>query len=546
MLSLVVVVLVAVTYRPTLAATVTFRVQPDSVPDHAQVFVTGNHAFLGEWNPGRTALVRQSDGSWQRTFSFPLGTFLEYKVTLGSWDREALAPDGSVPANSTHTVTGDTTLVTRVHGWRAGRRIQGGITGTVHTHGAMEGEGILPRDVHVWLPPGYGESDQRYPVLYLHDGQQVFDPSTSSFGVDWQVDEVATDLIAHGALQPLIVVAVNNTEDRYEEYSDCAKGAAYRRFLIETLKPFVDRTYRTLPAREHTAVMGSSMGGLASFLLAWYHPETFSAAACLSPAFFHHDLNKASAGPAPSSPVRLYLDNGGVGLERRLQAGCDRMLEILQRNGMTLRGDLVWFQDPAAAHNEAAWAGRVWRPLRFLFGSGDQQWIRDLPPPPRPLYESRDREPVRESRCGRRWAVGFKRSVGLHHWDERFPAILDGVENLLPSQDPSRACLLVLSGPDEGSLLDVLVGVEVDSAATVPEGMTRVEIPAAWCRIMTHHGTVATLAESLDYLYTWWLTGSGARLVGPVVVRWGQAHPDSVALYAPVRVVGVDAQGPPR
>ena len=130
------------------------------------------------------------------------------------------------------------------------------------------------RDIIVWLPPSYKkEKQRRYPVLYIHDGQNIMDPKTAYIGVDWQVDETVTRLIKSGELQEIIIVGIYNTPERLEEYSDSPKGNNYMKFMVEQLKPFIDKYYRTMPSNEYTAVMGSSMGGLISFLLAWNYPE---------------------------------------------------------------------------------------------------------------------------------------------------------------------------------------------------------------------------------------------------------------------------------
>ena len=132
------------------------------------------------------------------------------------------------------------------------------------------------RDFFVWLPPGYELNPAKhYPVLYMHDGQNLIDPKTSYAGRDWQVDETLTRLIKEFKIKEVILVGINNTEDRLEEYSDSEKGERYRKFLIEELKAFVDSKYRTLTDNKNTAIMGSSMGGLASFLDRMETPRSF-------------------------------------------------------------------------------------------------------------------------------------------------------------------------------------------------------------------------------------------------------------------------------
>lgn len=365
---------------------VSFVITANDLPENGWVHITGNHEKLGNWNPAAVPLQKRADGFWVLKVPVETGATLEYKFTLGSWDTEALADDGSVPPNRVLRVGGDTTVREVVTQWRKPRNPAAPkYTGTVEYHAGMEGEGILPRDVLVWLPPSYAaDAERRYPVLYMHDGQQVFNPATSTHGVDWGVDETATRLIAEGRLREIIVVAATCTSNRFPEYAETEQGGAFRRFLAKDLKAFIDSKYRTLAGREHTAVMGSSMGGRVSFLLAWEYPDVFSMAGCLSPSFSDETLALARAKQESPPAVRFYMDNGGIGLEERLQKGIDRMLPLLQGMGFEQGNNLVWVLDPDAEHNEAAWAERVWMPLLYFFGEGPQDWITDLPPIPAP------------------------------------------------------------------------------------------------------------------------------------------------------------------
>ena len=357
----------------SLEKQITFRVMPQSMPDTAKVYIAGNHAQLGNWQPDVVALTKESNGSWRRTFSFKAGEALQYKFTRGSWDNEAVSAEGVAPRNSVLRVQSDTIIVAEIATWKDLRhKVAGQITGAVKHHRNMTGEGIRPRDVIVWLPRSYDATTKRYPVLYMHDGQNLFDPHTSFMGVDWQADEVADSLMAAGRMEEIIIVGVNNTADRREDYSYTEKGRAYMKFLATALKPFIDANYRTKPEREHTATMGSSMGGLISFLLAWHHPETFSQAGCLSPAFIkpydEEAVRAVERYVGADKNIRLYLDNGGVALDSVLQSGCEAMLNALEQKGFARGKNLAWFHDPKAEHNEAAWARRLWRPLVFMFG----------------------------------------------------------------------------------------------------------------------------------------------------------------------------------
>ena len=248
------------------------------------------------------------------------------------------------------------------------RHVEGQVTGTVTYHEAVEGEGLRERDLIVWLPPGYAaNSEQRYPVLYMQDGQNIFDPTTSYPGVDWAIDESVDRLIAAGTIEPMIVVGIYNSSDRNSEYSPGELGTSYMDFVINVVKPLIDTTYRTRPERQHTLVGGSSSGGTISFMLAWDHPEVFAGAIVMSPAFkvgpgmdfSEFDfIGYFEATHEKLRDVFFYIDNGGVELDAILQPGIDEMLVSLEQWGYQEDEDWVFIHDPAAKHFESAWAKR--------------------------------------------------------------------------------------------------------------------------------------------------------------------------------------------
>ena len=225
----------------------------------------------------------------------------------------------------------------------------------------------IKRDIFVWLPPGYDENvSRRYPVLYMHDGQNLIDPKTSYTGKDWQVDETVTRLIKEYKIKEIIVVGIYNSKDRLEEYSFTDKGKKYQKFIIEELKPFVDSDYRTLPDNKNTAIIGSSMGGLASFIIAWNHPEIFSMAGCMSSSFYYNDENifkMIDEYNEPKKHIKFYIDHGEDGLLRG-----QRMFCKLTQRGYVIGTDLDYFYARGAEHNESEWAKRLERPLIFFFG----------------------------------------------------------------------------------------------------------------------------------------------------------------------------------
>ncbi len=211
----------------------------------------------------------------------------------------------------------------------------------------------------------------------MHDGQNIVDPKTSSFGVDWQIDETLTELIAANKVKPLIVVGIYNTPQRGKDYMPGEQGTKYTNFICDKLKPLIDETYRTDPSREATAVAGSSAGGICAFAMAWQRPDVFSKAICMSAAFQYKRpdgsmnvdyLTQFKESPEPANKPYFYLDNGGVGLEEILQPGIDAMLAAMKDRGWKPDVDFTWKKFPEARHNEAAWAERLPGALELLFG----------------------------------------------------------------------------------------------------------------------------------------------------------------------------------
>jgi len=245
------------------------------------------------------------------------------------------------------------------------------IIGEVHYHRQLVSPLLkFPRDVIVWLPPSYRTSRRkRFPVLYAHDGQNLMDPTTSFLGVDWRMDETADRLIRAGRMKEIIVVGIYNTPDRNSEYTGGKPGKDFATFVVQQLKPLIDSTYRTQPDAKNTAVLGSSMGGLISFYFAWWFPQVFAQAACISSSFFWNDYqacNDVLAQVGPKKKIRLYVDVGGK--EKFLTVGYKKMVTTLKQKGYKKGLDLDYYVDRNASHNEQCWGDRLWRPLMFLFG----------------------------------------------------------------------------------------------------------------------------------------------------------------------------------
>lgn len=241
------------------------------------------------------------------------------------------------------------------------------------------------RDLLVYLPPSYESSDRRYPVLYLHDGQNLFD-ATTSFAGEWQVDETMESLSQVG-LEAVVVGIPNAGVARLDEYSPFYEpshggglGDQYLAFIVEAIKPVIDDNFRTLPGREHTGIMGSSMGGLISLYAYFHRPEVFGLAGALSPSlWFAKGAIYDYIQKAPYISGKIYMDAGtreyGDGgwlnsryRSRRYYAGVRRMQRLLVKKGFRPRQDLLYVQEKWARHEEGAWARRFPKAIRFLLG----------------------------------------------------------------------------------------------------------------------------------------------------------------------------------
>jgi predicted alpha/beta superfamily hydrolase len=247
------------------------------------------------------------------------------------------------------------------------------------------------RDILVWLPPGYRESDKHCPVVYMHDGQNLFDERTSNAG-EWRVDETLTELNQEG-MRAIVVGIPNIGERRFFEYNPYnsmleddhrGQGKEYLSFIIHTVKPLIDSDFRTLPGPESTGIAGSSMGGLISLYAILVHPEVFGLCGALSTAFWfgnfglHETISTKSPGQG-----RIYLDVGGKEGEtfgelpepwrskvkdpdQAYVSGVQALRDLLLENGYQEGQSFLYVEEPDEKHQEDAWARRFPGALRFL------------------------------------------------------------------------------------------------------------------------------------------------------------------------------------
>ncbi len=262
-----------------------------------------------------------------------------------------------------------------------------------------------PRRIHVYLPPGYGsEPARRYPVLYVHDGQNAFSSAGphAAFGWgNWDLDKTVDRLIAEKRIEPIIMVGIDCSGERYKEYrgpADWTRAGAseayerYERFLLKELKPKIDREYRTKPDAKNTGTIGSSMGGVVSMALGWDHPRTFGKVASLSGAFQVESYTFLKKVLRPyvgrKKPLRIYLDSGKIDYSGGDDGMEDTAAVAAELKRIGWKKELLHFVDEPlneeqlrplglddgkfkealkSQHNELYWRFRAWRALEFLF-----------------------------------------------------------------------------------------------------------------------------------------------------------------------------------
>ncbi|MBL8148714.1 MAG: alpha/beta hydrolase [Blastocatellia bacterium] len=268
------------------------------------------------------------------------------------------------------------------------------VTGDVVSLEKVSSKYVDERRVDIWLPPSYSKTaDKRYPVLYMHDGQNLFDPKLSYIGVDWGIDETMTNLIAKDEIEEAIVVGVWNTPKRPSEYmpqkalqtpkgeeilkkfTEATKSKAelysdnYLKFLVQELKPLIDSKFRTKIDRENTFIMGSSMGGLISLYALCEYPEVFSGAGCVST---HWPIGEGividylkTALPKPGSH-KIYFDFGTETLDAQYEPYQKRADEVMKAGGYKENIDWITRKFEGEDHSERAWRKRVDIPIKFF------------------------------------------------------------------------------------------------------------------------------------------------------------------------------------
>ncbi|MBD2715093.1 hypothetical protein KBK19_08605 [Microvirga sp. STR05] len=391
---------------------------PPTTPPTDTLYAAGT---FNNWNPRSEGyrLVSKSDGTYQLTFPATVTGALEFKLTRGSWQRAETSAQHDEIENRRAELTGKPGyLDVQVANWKdlgqAGKPCAS--TAVQPNVQVVNPAFLMPqlgraRRVWVYLPAGYTTSPgQRYPVLYMHDGQNVFDACTS-FSGEWGVDETLSQLQQQGldATGSIVVAVAHGDQERLNELSPWrnpqyggGQGDAYVDFLVQTLKPYIDATYRTLTGREFTGVAGSSMGGLISTYAALKYPLTYSRVGVFSPAFWFAEDSLRSyirqVPPKPQgAPTAYYLVAGSKEGETMVPL----LLQMAQglRRPDSLANKVQTLVQADGQHAEWFWKREFPAAYRWLKdqhtgrpGTQELRWAAWLEPGPRQLHIAASQE----------------------------------------------------------------------------------------------------------------------------------------------------------
>lgn len=347
---------------------------PENTPPEDNIYVAGN--FTG-WNPGDPAFTLSENTNGQPEITIEASGTIAFKFTRGSWETvEGNENGGFLPDRNFVMGSADTLEITILSWEDTG--------GTNHTAAenvsVMDEEFYMPqfnryRRIWLYLPPDYETSGKDYPVLYMHDGQNLFDAATS-FAGEWEVDETLNDLFAEGKDVPIVVGIDNGGSDRIDEYTPWPNGTygggdgdLYAQFIVETLKPYIDENYRTKPGREFTGVMGSSLGGLISHFIGIKYQDVFSKSGIFSPSYwFNDEVYDFTFNTGKQADMKLYI-MGGSAESGALLAEMMAMIDTLQATGFQ-EEEMALKVVPGGQHNEALWRQEFGEAYEWLFLQG--------------------------------------------------------------------------------------------------------------------------------------------------------------------------------
>ena len=335
----------------------------------AKIFIAGS---FNNWDPGepKYALQKLDSNQWEILLkNLPKGT-LNYKFTQGQWDTEEVTATGENMGNNTLQIEKDYTLHINIYGWKNMSSKQKKHTVSKNVYPIKDSIYIPQlaryRKIAVYLPSNYKTSNERYPVLYMHDGQNLFDEYIAPFG-EWGIDEALDTLQKQTGKYAIVVAIDHGNEKRITEYNfedntkyGAAEGKKYVDFVANTLKPFIDKIYRTKKGKSHTAVAGSSLGGLISTYAILKYPAIFGTAGVFSPAFWIAPSIDSLTNSISKKTSNRFWFYAGEKESSDMILDMERVKNNIQKNN---KNDLSFNVDAIGAHNEQSW--RKWFPAFY-------------------------------------------------------------------------------------------------------------------------------------------------------------------------------------
>ncbi len=360
----------------TLSAQLTLVVSSypnNTVNPDSSIFIAGT--FNG-WNANDATklLKKNADGFYSITINPPIGR-IEYKYTQKNWSPAEGNNNGAFMPNRVISYDGTATKITdKIESWegQSTSNSTAALNVQVLTNNFSMPQLGRTRRIWIYLPPNYNTTSQRYPVFYLHDGQNLFDKATS-FAGEWQIDESLNKLFDLGDKGCIVVGIDNGGSTRIDEYSPFknssyggGEGAAYTKFLVNTLKPYIDNNFRTLSDRKNTAIGGSSMGGLISAYAACAYPAVYSKVLVFSPAFWFSDSCLIyTKQHVPNSSTRWYFD-AGTTESAAMIFDMKNISDALRTNS---NNDIQFISRADGQHSEWFWAREFPDAYNWLFRS---------------------------------------------------------------------------------------------------------------------------------------------------------------------------------
>ncbi len=381
--------LVAILFHGTIWAAGEIQIivsVPNSTPDNEKICITGNTNQLSNWDGAGIPLEEIGPNLYSYSGSFPIGQNIEFKFTRGSFASVEKTSQGLEIQNRQLKIYENNKVHKAfVEAWADQLGDQNSnnkpnITGNYKILKNIPSKYLKPiRTVVVWLPETYNHTEAqkyRYPVIYMHDGGNLFDPGTSFGGMDWGVDEAMHEGTKAGYLKDAIVVGVYNTVDRMSEYTPFpdpkhkgGNGENYAKFMVKELKPLIDSKFRTLPDRENTFIGGSSLGGLISLYIGISRPKVFSGIIAMSPSIWWANggiINWLLENKVSEFDGKIWVDMGTREGEEAIEFS--RKLSQTIKSECPAYTGLIYKEFTGGTHSEGSWRQRIHLPLKLFIG----------------------------------------------------------------------------------------------------------------------------------------------------------------------------------